>query len=475
MTLSSYCCLALLLASASPGASLEPEAAEKPIGADAAQAGDAVTAEHGRPVAAPAGDETPAPMSPGQPTSSVPIAALPSESGPAATQAVPRWEWLGNPLAPKSRGAKTPKRRTPHRFLPLPSLRSQPAVGLMLGASLNYAYRVRDDEPNRVYLYLEARVSLRKVQQHGFMLRLRDTLGYGEIFEVGTVATIDPVFPYFGVANNANLRGQDLRGRHFQTFARTIGGFFTYQHPLWKYKPPGPGPLGTLRSYSGFGYFVDTIRPYDQSTLFAAERPYDAGNTRRGVLRLGLIWDRRDNEWGPKRGALHDITVDSAGPWTGSNHAWGRIHATLRHYWTLGVPSLVLAHRLTYDGLWGDAPFIPLGEFGGMTTSDGLGGVVTGRGWMRRRFIGKHKAFASVELRFEPLEFKVRKHTLGLGLKGYVDLGMVAQTMRELPLHWHVSGGPGLLITWDHFAVIRLDGGFSRETAGFYLMTEHAF
>ena len=165
MTLSSYCCLALLLASASPGASLEPEAAEKPIGADAAQAGDAVTAEHGRPIAAPAGDETPAPMSPGQPTSSVPIAALPSESGPAATQAVPRWEWLGNPLAPKSRGAKTPKRRTPHRFLPLPSLRSQPAVGLMLGASLNYAYRVRDDEPNRVYLYLEARVSLRKVQQ----------------------------------------------------------------------------------------------------------------------------------------------------------------------------------------------------------------------------------------------------------------------------------------------------------------------
>jgi hypothetical protein len=151
------------------------------------------------------------------------------------------------------------------------------------------------------------------------------------------------------------------------------------------------------------------------------------------------------------------------------------VHATLRHYWTLGVPSLVLAHRLTYDGLWGDAPFVPLGEFGGLVSSDGLGGVVTGRGWMRRRFIGKHKAFASVELRFEPIEFKVRKHTLGIGLKGYVDIGLVAQRMRDLPLNWHVSGGPGLLITWDRFAVIRLDGGFSRETAGFYLMTEHAF
>ena len=82
---------------------------------------------------------------------------------------------------------------------------------------------------------------------------------------------------------------------------------------------------------------------------------------------------------------------------------------------------------------------------------------------------------SGVELRFEPVEFKLGKHKLGLGLKGYVDMGMVAQRAEDLPLHLHVSGGPGLLIVWDRFAVIRLDGGFSRETRGFYLMTEHAF
>lgn len=52
---------------------------------------------------------------------------------------------------------------------------------------------------------------------------------------------------------------------------------------------------------------------------------------------------------------------------------------------------------------------------------------------------------------------------------------MVAQQLGDLPLHLHVSGGPGMLMVWDRFAVIRLDGGFSRETRGFYLMTEHAF
>jgi outer membrane protein assembly factor BamA len=344
----------------------------------------------------------------------------------------------------------------------------------MFGASLNYAYRTRDDDPNRVYLYFESRVSLRKVQEHGLFLRLRDVLGYGEVIEVGGTAVIDPVVPYFGVANNANLRGENLQGPYYQTGVGTFGGFFTYQHPLWTLKQ-GPGrPVGYLRTYTGFGYYVDRIRPYEDS-LFAAERPYDAGLTRRGQLRVGLTWDRRDNEWSPRRGALHDVTFDAAGPWTGSTHAWGRVSASLRHYWQLGVPSFVLAHRVTFDSLWGDPPFMPLGEFGGLVPTDGFGGSNAGRGWIRRRYIGRHKAFASLELRFEPLEFKIRRKYIGLGIKGYVDLGLVAQTMSDMLVHWHVSGGPGVLLIWDRFAVIRVDGGFSRETSGFYLQTEHAF
>ena len=448
---------------------VEP-AAPASFAADAAQAGDVPAkpvADPGPPVDLPA---APPPLPSTLPEGVVPTAIFPA----TAAEPAPRWEWLGNPIAPRSRGATGPKRRTPHRFLPLPSLRSQPAVGLMLGASLNYAYRRRDDEPNQIYAFVEARVSLKRVQQHGFLVRLRDLLGRREIFEFGSAGTIDPVFPYFGVANNQNLHGQDLTGRFFQTKLSTVGGFFSFQHPLWTFKPFGPGPVGTLRSLSSVGYYVDRITPYAGS-LFALERATDAGGTRRGMLRLGLTWDRRDNEWSPRKGAFHDVTVETAGPWTGSTDAWGRAQASLRHYWQLGVPSLVFAHRITYDALWGDAPFVPLGEFGGLVTSDGLGGTATGRGWLRRRYIGKQKAFVSVELRFEPIELKLGKHKLGLGLKGYVDLGMVAQRVVDLPLHLHVSGGPGLLIVWDRFAVIRLDGGFSRETRGFYLMTEHAF
>ena len=113
--------------------------------------------------------------------------------------------------------------------------------------------------------------------------------------------------------------------------------------------------------------------------------------------------------------------------------------------------------------------------FGGLLPTDGLGGAAAGRGWMRRRYIGRLKAFGSLELRFEPLELKVRRHTLGIGLKGFVDLGVVAQRMQDLPKHWHVSGGTGLQVIWDRFAVLRLDAAFSRESFGIYFINEHAF
>lgn len=440
--------LALLLAAAPPTLA-EPREATAPVTEDAGA---------GAPAQAPAG----------LPAGSVPDAPL-----PALPTEVPRWEWLNHPLGASELPVKG-KKQSPHRVLPLPSLRSQPGVGLMLGASVNYAYRPKEDEPNRVFVFLEARVSLKKVHNYGFFVRLRNMLGRQEIFEMGPTVILDPVLPYYGVANHANLRGQDLTDRYYQVSIQTFGGSFNFQHPLWRLQTRTDRPVGVLRSYTGISYHGDRIRPYEGSK-FAEERPYEAGWTRRGVVRVGLVWDRRDNEAYPRRGVLHDVTVDGAGPWTGSSQGWGRLSATLRHYWTLGTPSLVLAHRLTFDSLWGDAPFVPLGDFGGLIPVDGIGGMTVGRGWMRRRFVGKHKAYASVELRFDPIEFKLRRKTVGIGMKGYVDMGMVAQTLTGLPNQLLVSGGPGVLLIWDRFAVIRLEGGFSRETAGFYLMTEHAF
>lgn len=385
-----------------------------------------------------------------------------------------RWSWLTHPLSPTPSQYQSRKGKSPHRVLPLPSVRSQPGVGLMLGANISYAYRRHEGDPNRIYMILESRVSLKKVQDHSFFIRLRDLLRREEVFELGVLGYVDPVFPYFGIGNNNNLEGIDLQARYYQAHLNTVGGSLTYQHPLWLLPARGDKPAGLLRSYAGLAYYADRVRAYDNSLLLA-EHPAADLNARRGLIRVGLTWDRRDNEWSPGKGSLFDVIVDNAGPWTGSTDAWGRFSANFRTYWTLGVDKLVLAHRLSFDALWGDAPLVPLGEFGGLLTTDGLGGAAAGRGWMRRRYIGRLKAFGSLELRFEPLELKVRRHTLGIGLKGFVDLGVVAERMQDLPKHWHVSGGTGLQVIWDRFAVLRLDAGFSRESFGIYFINEHAF
>lgn len=427
---------------------------------------------------APAGDLDPGGLgqdvAPAGGPSTVPEGSIPDAPAPslATGERYPRWSWLQDPLSP-TRGASR-RRQNPHRFLPLPSVRSQPGVGLMLGGTVQYAFRANNDAPNRVYMIFESRASLRRVQEHGMFIRLRDLLGRQEIFEIGAGGRLDPVFPYFGVANNHNLDGLDLLDRYYTTRIITAGGFLNYQHPLWRLPASRDGPAGVLRSYTGFAYHVDQVTPYEGSLLLA-ERPVANLDARRGIIRLGLTWDRRDNEWSPGRGALFDVIVDNAGPWTGSSDAWGRVSGNFRNYWTLGIDKLVLAHRITFDALWGDAPLVALGEIGGLTPSDALGGASTGRGWMRRRYIGRLKAFGTLELRFEPVEFKVRRHTLGIGLKGFVDLGMVAQRMMDLPKHWHVSGGTGLSMIWDRFAVLRLDAGFSRESFGLYFISEHSF
>lgn len=456
MSVSPTIALVSLLAAPAPAVLVPEEVVEEDAGA--AAPGEATV---------PASEPSPAAELPERA-----VPTTPQPGVPVVPAVVPRWSWLEHPLGePKAPGRKV----SPHRFLPLPSLRSQPGVGLMLGASVNYAYRPKEDEPNRVFVFLEARVSLRKVHNYGFFVRLRNLLGRQEIFEFGPTAILDPVLPYYGVANHADLSGMDLTARYYQVHLQTFGGMINFQHPLWRSSPrAGTRPSGVLRSYTGLSYHADRIIAYE-NTKFAEERPYDAGWTRRGVVRVGLVWDSRDHEAYPRRGSLSDVTVDAGGPFTGSTHGWGRVHATMRHYWTLGTPSLVLAHRVTFDSLWGDAPFVPLGDFGGLTPVDAIGGMTAGRGWMRRRFVGKHKAFASVEVRFDPIEFKIRRKVVGLGMKGYVDVGMVSQTLTGLPNHLLVSGGPGVLLIWDRFAVIRMEGGFSRETKGFYLMTEHAF
>ena len=382
---------------------------------------------------------------------------------------------MPRPPTPGKRRSKRSKRKrdTNHRFLPLPHVSSQPATGLTLGGSLNYSYRKPGEEFNRAYLLAWSRVSTRGVQDHIISGRLRDLLGRGEVIQFGGWVSLDPVFPFYGINNHENLAGTELNGPYNRVRMDNYGGWFTYEHPLWKlYRHDRP--VGVLRQYSGLFYYVDVIRGYPGSRL-AEKYPEMIGTDRRGMLRGGLTWDSRDNDWSPREGSLVDLTFDAAGPYTGSTSGWGRAHLTARNFWPLGDSGFVFAHRVTMDALWGQAPLMALGEFGGLFPMDAYGGAFVGRGFGRRRFAGNFKATASAEIRFVPLEFGLGRHKLAVGFEGYFELGLVSMRLAELFKNWYPSGGPGLLFIWDRFVVFRIESAYSREGSAIYLQSEHAF
>jgi hypothetical protein len=363
--------------------------------------------------------------------------------------------------------------RGEHRVLPLPHVSSQPQTGLSLGGSVNYSYRRPGQEFNRAYVQAWSQVSTRLVQDHNLSARLRDLMNRNEVLQFGAAVRRDPVFPYFGVNNHDNLAGTVLNGPYNWIHMDNYGGWFSYEHPLWQLQRPGRA-LGRLRHYSGVFYFVDVIEAKPGSRM-AEQDPQRVGVERRGVVRLGLSWDSRDNDWSPNQGSLIDLTFDVAGRYTGSTSEWGRVHLSARKYVQLGIPELVLATRLSFDALWGQPALMALGELGGVSPVDGYGGAMVGRGFVRRRFIGKSKAMATAELRFVPLEKKLGRHTANLGFELFAEVGAVAMAVGDLYKNIYPSGGPGLLMIWDRFAIFRVEAGFSREGAAVYLQAEHAF
>jgi len=376
------------------------------------------------------------------------------------------------PGSPRARRAAQ-KGRDEHHVLPLPHISAQPQIGVMLGGSVNYAYRRPGQDFNGAYVQAWSQVSTRLVQDHNLSARLRDLMNHNELLQFGALARKDPVFPYYGVDNHENLAGTDLSDPYNWIHMDNYGGWFTYEHPLWQLHRAGRAP-GVLRHYSGVFYYVDVIRASPGSRM-AEHDPQRIGIERRGITRLGLTWDSRDNDWDPSEGSLVDLTFDVAGHYTGSTSNWGRTHLSARNYVRLGTPELVLATRITLDALVGAPPLMALGELGGLVPMDAYGGAFVGRGFVRRRFIGNIKALATAELRFTPLDRKLGSHTGTIGFTLFAEVGAVSSRVLDLHQYVYPSGGPGLLMIWDRFAVFRIEAGFSREGAAVYFQTEHAF
>lgn len=196
-------------------------------------------------------------------------------------------------------------------------------------------------------------------------------------------------------------------------------------------------------------------------------------------LSLGAAYDSRDYEPDPNRGAFHEVNVFFARRWLGSDFDFTRYLAAARYYYS-PMPAkadLVLASRLAYQFVRGNAPFFELAAWPFSDNNTvGLGGLRTLRGFRATRFIGPAMALANLELRYTFYRFNVGSQTFAPALVPFVDAGRPFDSLEDTVLRgFKVAGGTGLRIAWNQATIIMIDYGISHEESGLYVNFNHAF
>ncbi|MCX6247549.1 MAG: hypothetical protein NTW10_07435 [Bacteroidetes bacterium] len=150
-------------------------------------------------------------------------------------------------------------------------------------------------------------------------------------------------------------------------------------------------------------------------------------------VKLGLVYDTRDNEPNPMHGIWTEAVFAVAPSFIGDGHySFIKLSLIHRQYFTLAKEVLSFAYRIGYQGtIAGTSPFYlqnyMLNSYSQTTTIDGLGGSRTLRGILRNRVVGDGVAYVNTEFRWKFYRFHWIKQNFYLALNAFADAGMVVQ------------------------------------------------
>ena len=163
----------------------------------------------------------------------------------------------------------------------------------------------------------------------------------------------------------------------------------------------------------------------------------EAGGGWVNTVKLGLMYDTRDNRPNPMKGIWTEAGIETAPSFMGNDWSFSKFYFTHRQYFTLIEKDLALVYRVGYQtNISGKAPFFYQSQV--ITsiltgaTNEGLGGASTLRGVLRNRVIGDGFVMGNVELRWKPVYFRFLKQDCYLGLSGFYDFGIITKEI-EMP------------------------------------------
>jgi outer membrane protein assembly factor BamA len=239
--------------------------------------------------------------------------------------------------------------------------------------------------------------------------------------------------PYFGLGNAPHDSGD--ADRRF------------YRYSLLRYTLTGAAQreIGHLRLHGGF-----QLRHYRALALggdttllgrdIAAGRVSDTGSFTGGELRLGLLWDTRNEEATPSRGAFLEFVIGR----DIVDLKYTRYLLSAREFIPLSE-TIVLGLRQSLELADRDIPFFVMYErLTSWRPEDGFGGMTSLRAHLPGRFLAPNRFVASVDVRYKYIEVPIPTAPVRVWFAGFGDVGRLwnsGESKSFADLHWDVGGG----------------------------------
>jgi len=255
--------------------------------------------------------------------------------------------------------------------------------------------------------------------------------------------------------------GADFQGKFFHPSLLWLAGF--------TYLQIHTGPVNVDKLNKGVKEskkLPDVSGLYHEYVNWGILGKDSAGGTN-NFIKLGLIYDTRDNEPNPMHGIWTEAVLAIAPGFIGDGHySFIKLSVIHRQYFTLAKEVLSFAYRIGYQGtIAGTSPFYVqsymINSFSQTTTIDGLGGSRTLRGILRNRVVGDGVVYGNAEFRWKFVRFRWIKQNFYFALNAFADAGMVVQ-----PIAINKSGIPAGVDQSLYFSTdketphLALGGGF---------------
>ncbi|MCT4198112.1 BamA/TamA family outer membrane protein [Elizabethkingia anophelis] len=197
------------------------------------------------------------------------------------------------------------------------------------------------------------------------------------------------------------------------------------------------------------------------------------------IIQNALIYDTRDFEPDPTKGAYFEIANEYSSKLIGSQFDFDKLLIQGRYYQKLPFGKrTVLAGRAGIGNVFGkNAPFF---EYQDQWSPEGsinaIGGKASLRGYRANRFLARSMWFSNFEVRTRLVETTLWKQHLSFTVAPFFDMGTVRDRWQDLNFqNIKYSYGAGLRFGWNQSTILYFDYGKSKEDGMFFFGIGQAF